>query len=86
MNFPVTRALVPAVAVLVVAGFAVAQSDPRVGTTINDPVGPVPDPTHIPVTLPKDIKCVGKEGAQQSYARATKLDPELPKGGPPPGD
>ena len=66
MNFPVTRALVPAVAVLLVAGFAVAQSDPRVGTTINDPVGPVPDPTHIPVTLPKDIKCVGKEGAQQT--------------------
>ena len=27
-----------------------------------------------------------KLGAQQSYARAMKLDPELPKGGPPPGD
>jgi quercetin dioxygenase-like cupin family protein len=66
MDFPVIRALVPAAAVLVVAGFAVAQSDPRVGTTINDPVGPVPDPSHVPVTLPKDIKCVGKEGAQQS--------------------
>ena len=27
-----------------------------------------------------------KLGAQQSYQRATQLDPELPKAGPPPGD
>ena len=66
MVSPVIRALCPAVAALVVAGFASAQSDPRVGTTINDPVGPVPDPTHVPVTLPKDIKCVGKEGTAQT--------------------
>jgi quercetin dioxygenase-like cupin family protein len=66
MDFPVIRALVPTVAVLMIAGLAVAQSDPRVGTTMNDPVGPVPDPTHIPVTLPKDIKCVGKEGSAQT--------------------
>ncbi len=66
MDFPVKRALVPAVAALVIAGFAVAQSDPRVGTTVNDPVGPVPDPSHVPVILPKDIKCVGKEGTAQT--------------------
>ncbi len=66
MNSAVIRALVPTAAALVVAGLALAQSDPRVGTTVNDPVGPVPDPTHVPVILPKDIKCVGKEGVAQT--------------------
>jgi quercetin dioxygenase-like cupin family protein len=34
--------------------------------TVNDPIGPVPDPTHIPVTLPKDIKWTGTEGRMQT--------------------
>ena len=33
--------------------------------TIDDPVGPPPDPTHIPTVLPKDIKWTGQEGRQQ---------------------
>jgi len=49
------------------AGFsALAQNDPKIGTTINDPLGPVPDPTHVPVTLPKDVKCTGQVGKQQT--------------------
>jgi hypothetical protein len=50
---------------LVAGGAAIAQNDPKIGTTVDDPVGPVPDPSHVPVVLPKDIKCNGKEGAQQ---------------------
>jgi hypothetical protein len=47
------------------AGFAaLAQNDPKVGTTVNDPIGPVPDPTRVGMTLPKDIKCTGTEGKQ----------------------
>src|SRR5215470_12998692 len=33
--------------------------------TINDPAGPVPDPSHIPVVLPNDIKWTGQEGRMQ---------------------
>jgi quercetin dioxygenase-like cupin family protein len=33
--------------------------------TVNDPVGPMPDPSHVPSTLPKDIKCTGTVGKQQ---------------------
>ena len=33
--------------------------------TVNDPVGPPPDPTHIPTVLPKDIKWTGQEGRQR---------------------
>ena len=33
--------------------------------TVTDPSGPLPDPSHIPVTLPKDIKWTGQEGRQQ---------------------
>ena len=33
--------------------------------TVTDPAGPLPDPTHIPLTLPKDIKWTGQEGRQQ---------------------
>src|SRR5882724_1530516 len=43
-------------------GVAHAQS-PK--ATINDPVGPPPDPTHIPIVLPADIKWNGQEGRQQ---------------------
>jgi hypothetical protein len=48
------------------SAFAIAQTDPKIGTTVNDPPGPVPDPSHVPVVLPKDIKCVGTVGAQQT--------------------
>lgn len=33
--------------------------------TLADPAGPLPDPSHIPITLPKDIKWTGQEGRQQ---------------------
>ena len=47
------------------AGFAaIAQTDPKVGTTVNDPIGPVPDPARVGMVLPKDIKCTGTEGKQ----------------------
>ena len=46
----------------VFAGVAHAQG---AKATINDPVGPPPDPTHIPTVLPKDIKWTGQEGRQQ---------------------
>lgn len=49
------------------AGFAaIAQTDPRIGTTINDPIGPVPDPTRVTSTLPKDFKCTGAVGKQET--------------------
>jgi len=58
-------------AVLVAAGAcggyvaAIAQKDPKVGTTVNDPVGPTPDPTRVGFTPAKDIKCTGTEGVHQ---------------------
>ncbi|MEY4964475.1 MAG: hypothetical protein RL274_58 [Pseudomonadota bacterium] len=49
------------------AGFAaIAQSDPKVGVTVNDPIGPVPDPTRVTSTLPKDFKCTGAVGKQET--------------------
>ncbi len=49
------------------AGYtASAQTDPKVGTTINDPLGPVPNPSHVPVILNKDIPCTGAVGKQQT--------------------
>lgn len=33
--------------------------------TVNDPVGPKPDPTHVPTKLPQDIKWTGQVGKQQ---------------------
>lgn len=50
----------------VVAGIAYAQEGQGAKTTVNDPVGPLPDPSHIPMTLPKDIKWTGQEGRQQT--------------------
>ncbi|HJS45539.1 MAG TPA: cupin domain-containing protein [Rhizomicrobium sp.] len=48
------------------AGFAaIAQTDPKVGVTVNDPVGPVPDPARVGFTLSKDLKCTGTEGKMQ---------------------
>ena len=54
-----------AVSAFVAAGIAIAQTDPKVGVSTSDPLGPVPDPSHVPVVLPKDIKCKGTEGSQQ---------------------
>ena len=47
------------------AGFALGQTSAMVGTTVNDPIGPAPDPSLVPMTLPKDIKCTGTVGVQQ---------------------
>jgi quercetin dioxygenase-like cupin family protein len=62
------------------AGFAIAQTDPKVGVTANDPIGPAPDPTSVGMTLPKDIKCTGKEGEMQMcllYGDPTKPGPYM---------
>lgn len=55
-----------AAAALGAAGSAIAQADPKIGTSVSDALGPVPDPTHVPIVLPKDIKCIGAVGAQQT--------------------
>ena len=47
-----------------IAFVAVARAQ-SAKATINDPSGPLPDPTHIPVVLPKDIKWTGQEGRMQ---------------------
>lgn len=41
------------------------EKDPAATVTVNDPIGPKPDPARIGMTLPQDIKCTGKEGVQQ---------------------
>ena len=53
-----------AAVVCVVAPARVARAQDS-KATINDPAGPLPDPTHIPIVLPKDIKWNGREGRQQ---------------------
>jgi len=48
-----------------------------VKATINDPAGPLPDPSHIPIVLPKDIKWTGQEGRNQTatlFGDQTKPD------------
>ncbi|HEY4339698.1 MAG TPA: hypothetical protein VGM97_07125, partial [Steroidobacteraceae bacterium] len=59
-------AWIVSVATVAFGAGGLSQADPKIGTTINDPPGPLPDPTHVPVVLPKDIKCVGPVGAQQT--------------------
>ena len=56
-------ALAAAVGAAVLAGVVHAQG---AKVTINDPVGPPPDPTHIPTVLPKDIKWTGTPGRQET--------------------
>lgn len=46
-------------------GYALAQKDPKVGVTVNDPIGPKPDPSRVTVTEAKDLKCSGTVGVQQ---------------------
>ena len=58
--------LLAALATLAATGPALAQSSPALRTTISDPVGPLPDPSHVPLVLPQDIKCRGAEGVQQT--------------------
>jgi hypothetical protein len=55
-----------AAAALGAAAVSVAQTDPKLDATVSDPPGPIPDPSHVPIVLPKDIKCIGTEGAQQT--------------------
>ncbi len=63
----ITKIGIPAVAILAGAAIALtgatAQNTPAAPApyiaTVNDPAGPVPDPTHIPIVLPKDIKWPG---------------------------
>jgi quercetin dioxygenase-like cupin family protein len=58
----VSAAIAMAVGAAVFPGVAHAQS---AKATIDDPVGPLPDPTHVPIVLPKDIKWTGQEGRSQ---------------------
>ena len=64
-------------------GFAaLAQKDPKVGVTVNDPVGPAPDPTRVTATLPADQKCTGEVGKQQMcylYGDPAKPGPYMVK-------
>jgi len=58
-----------AAAIVIATGpFAWAQSPGYASSTsitAKDPPGPVPDPSHVPVLLPKDIKWTGEAGKNQ---------------------
>ena len=43
-----------------------APVDPATHATASDPAGAPPDPTHIPIVLPADIKWTGNAGRSQS--------------------
>jgi len=64
-------------------GFAaLAQKDPKVGVTVNDPIGPAPDPASVTATLPKDQKCTGEVGKMQMcylYGDPAKPGPYMVK-------
>ena len=66
-----------------IASFAaLAQKDPKVDVTINDPIGPAPDPASVGETLPKDIKCTGEVGKMQMcllYGDPAKPGPYMVK-------
>ena len=62
MRFIISVAVAASVGAGIFAGIAYAQG---AKATINDPAGPIPDATHIPFVLPKDIKWTGQEGRQQ---------------------
>jgi quercetin dioxygenase-like cupin family protein len=66
MSMRFTRAILgAAIAVgLGMAGLGAAgAADTK--ATVNDPPGPLPNPAHVPFTLPKDIKCSGTVGVSQ---------------------
>lgn len=48
---------------LCAAGFGAACAQDK--ATVNDPPGPVPNPAHVPFTLPKDIEWKGDPAKQQ---------------------
>ena len=66
-----TRMMIVSLAIAMAAGaaflarVAYAQGAQGAKATINDPIGPPPDPTHIPTVLPKDLKWTGQEGRMQ---------------------
>ena len=57
MRSVIKLALATTVGVAIGAGgfAAFAQKDPKVGVTVNDPIGPVPDSSRVTATLPKEI-------------------------------
>lgn len=67
MHSAIKYALTALVAAGVGAGgfAAFAQKDPKVGVTVNDPIGPAPDPSRVTATLPKDQVCTGQVGKMQ---------------------
>jgi hypothetical protein len=67
MNSAIKYALTAIVAAGIGAGgfAAFAQKDPKVGVTVNDPIGPAPDPSRVTATLPKDQVCTGQVGKMQ---------------------
>ncbi len=71
----ITRIGLPALAIAAGAAIAFAPQvfaqgrapvDPALHATASDPAGAPPDPTHIPIVLPKDIKWTGTVGRSQS--------------------
>jgi hypothetical protein len=84
MRSVIKLALATGVGVAIGAGgfAAVAQKDPKVGVTVNDPIGPAPDPSRVTATLPKDIKCTGQVGKMQMcylYGDPAKPGPYMVK-------
>ena len=57
-----------ALAAMAAAPHVLAQNAPGSPqtVTVNDPAGAPPDPSHIPFTLPKDIKWTGRPGQQET--------------------
>ena len=55
-------------AALAFAPNVLAQNAPGTpqSVTVADPAGPPPDRSHIPFTLPKDIKWTGRPGQQET--------------------
>lgn len=84
MRSVIQLALATGVGVAIGAGgfAALAQKDPKVGVTVNDPIGPAPDPSRVTATLPKDIKCTGQVGKMQMcylYGDPAKPGPYMVK-------
>jgi hypothetical protein len=84
MRSVIKLALATGVGVAIGAGgfAALAQKDPKVGVTVNDPIGPPPDPSAVTATLPKDIKCTGTVGKMQMcylYGDPAKPGPYMVK-------
>jgi quercetin dioxygenase-like cupin family protein len=61
-----TATLVMPAGALYPAQNAAPAADPATRATASDPPGAPPDPTHIPIILPNDIKWTGTVGRSQS--------------------